>query len=206
MTDSNYAPEYIKFIRAFLINACFMEYSKQVYENAKDDPFTNDLLESKDNKYIWDIIFNKHHDLFCYYQYLSSHVNYQQNQMTTTYLQISFQDFIDERITFQMVGYREYQRFVKSMQDLSFKGKMVNKYQADVSSRSLKNHIIYVVFLCIAKNIGDSTYFTSEEQESMDISLNPIAYFNHISKLERHPDEMVGELEERVIRKIIATF
>jgi hypothetical protein len=183
-----------------------MEYSKQVYENAKDDPFTNDLLESKDNKYIWDIIFNRHHDLFRYYQYLSSDVNYQQNQMSTTYNQISFQDFIDEKITFQMVGYREYQRFVKSMKDPIFKDNMVEKYRADVSSRSLKNHIIYVVFLCIAKNMGDSTYFTSEEQESMDISLNPIAYFNHISKLERHPDDTTGELEERVIRKIIATF
>lgn len=206
MTDSKYTPDYIKFIRAFLINACFMEYSKQVYEQTKDDLFTYNLLENKDDKYIWDMIFNKHHELFRYYLYLSSDVSYQQNQMTTTYYQISFQDFIDERITFQMVGYREYQRFIKSMQDLSFKGKMVDKYRADVNSRSLKNHIIYVVMLCVAKRIGNSTYFTSEEQQDMDINLNPIAYFDYLSKLEKQNNISNSELEERVIRKIIATF
>jgi hypothetical protein len=183
-----------------------MEYSKQVYEHTKDDSFMYNLLENKDDKYIWDMIFNKNHDLFRYYQYLSSDVSYQQNEMTTIYSQISFQDFIDERITFQMVGYREYQRFIKSMKDLSFKGKMVDKYKADVSSRSLKNHIIYVVMLCVAKHIGNSTHFTSEEEKSMDISLNPIPYFDYLSKLETQSGSTVGELEERVIRKIIATF
>lgn len=207
MTDGEYTPEFIKFIRAFLINACFMEYSKQVYEHTKDDSFTYNLLENKDDKYIWDMIFNKNHDLFQYYLYLSSDVNYKQNEMTTTYSQITFQDFIDERITFQMVGYREYQRFIKSMKDLSFKGKMVDKYKADVSSRSLKNHIIYVVMLCVAKQIGNSTNFTSEEKKNMDISLNPIDYFDYLSKLEIHRAGcLVDELEERVICKIITTF
>lgn len=206
MADCKYSSDYIKFIRAFLINACFMEYSKQVYEQTKDDSFTYNILDSKDNKYIWDMIFNKYHNLFRYYQYLSSNFSYQQNQMTTTYLQISFQDFIDEQITFQSVGYREYQRFIKSMQDPTFKNKMVEKYRANVNSRSLKNHIIYVVMLCAAKSMGNSTYFTSEEKESMNIFLNPIAYFNYLSKLEKHSDSSVGELEEQVISQIIATF
>lgn len=200
MTDA----KYIQFIRSFLINACLMEYTKQVYEHAKDETsYSYSLLEHKDNKYIWDIIFNKHRDVFRYYQYLSSDVSYQQNQMTTTYHQISFQDFIDERITFQMVGYREYQRFIKSMQDVSFKGKMVEKYRVDVQTRSLKNHIIYVVLLCIAKQMGNSTYFTNEEQESMNIELNPTAYFDYLSN---HSQDNIGEQEQKVIAKIMGAF
>jgi hypothetical protein len=207
MTDGEYTHEYINFIRAFLINACFMEYSKQIYDHMEENSFSHNLLDSKDDKYVWDMIFNKHHDLFRYYLNLSSNISYQQNQMTTTYQQISFQDFIDERITFQTVGYREYQRFIKSMQDLSFKGKMVEKYRSDVNSRSLKNHIIYVVMLCVAKYMGNSTYFTNEEQQNMDINLNPIAYFDYLSKLEtQRVGTCADELEERVIRKIIATF
>ena len=60
--------------------------------------------------------------------------------------------------------------------------------------------------LCVSKQIGNSTHFTSEEEKNMDISLNPIAYFDYLSKLETQRGSTVDELEERIIRKIIATF
>jgi predicted N-acyltransferase len=123
-----------------------MEYSKQVHENKNNELFEYSILKAKDDKSIWDEIFKKYYQLFRYYQYLSMEINYSQNQMTTTYSPISFQDFIDERITFQSVGYREYQRFIKSMQDTTFKNNLIKKYQTEVNSRSLKNHIIYIVF------------------------------------------------------------
>lgn len=202
MSDASY----VQFIRAFLINACYMEYSKQVHENKNNELFEYSILKAKDDKSIWDEIFKKYYQLFRYYQYLTMEIIYSQNQMTTTYSPISFQDFIDERITFQSVGYREYQRFIKSMQDTTFKNNLIKKYQTEVNSRSLKNHIIYVVFLCISKQIGNSTYFTSEEQECMDISLNPIAYFNYISKLERCSNNDIDNLEQQVICQINSTF
>jgi hypothetical protein len=59
------------------------------------------------------------------------------------------------------------------------------------------------VFLCIAKQIGNSTYFTNEEQENMNIELNPTAYFDYLSTYSK---ETMGELEQKVIAQIIGAF
>jgi hypothetical protein len=68
------------------------------------------------------------------------------------------------------------------MQEPSFKKKMVDKYRLDTELRTLKNHIIYVIHLHLAKHLDCSNMFTDEESADMDIMINAIPYFEHLAK------------------------
>jgi hypothetical protein len=113
---------------------------------------------------------------------LQNKVTYTQNRLTSNYEQLTFQAFIDNQVNFQTIGYREYQNFIKSMQEPSFKKKMVDKYRLDTELRTLKNHIIYVIHLHLAKHLDCSNMFTDEESADMDIMINAIPYFEHLAK------------------------
>ena len=189
-----YSNDFIRFIKSTLINSCYMEYCKNVYTVAdiESQNYKYNFLDYKNEKYIWDNVFNNVNDLLIYYLYLSvdhldilnikNKVTYGQNRLSTIYEQVTFQSFIDDQINFQKVGYREYQNFIKSMKEPSFKNKMVDKYRMDTEIRTLKNHIIYVIHLHLAKHLDCSTMFTDEESADMDTMINVIPYFEHLSK------------------------
>uniref|UniRef100_A0A6C0LC60 Uncharacterized protein n=1 Tax=viral metagenome TaxID=1070528 RepID=A0A6C0LC60_9ZZZZ len=190
----SYSQDFIQFIKSTLVNACYIGYCKQVYASAdiESQNYKINLMDYKNKKYIWDNIFNNVKDLLNYYMHLSvdhldilntqNKVTYSQNRLSTIYEQLTFQSFVDDQINFQKVGYREYQNFVKSMKDPSFKSKMVDRYRTYMEITTLKNHIVYVIGLHLAKQLDCSTMFTDEECEDMDTMVNAIPYFEHLSK------------------------
>jgi len=190
----SYSAEFIHFIKSTLINSCFKEYCKYVYSIAdiESQNFKYNLLDYKNEKYIWDNVFNIVSDLLTYYLHLSvdyhnvlnldEKASYCQNRLASNYEQVTFQTYIDNQVNFQNVGYREYQNFIKSMQNPSFKKKMIDKYKADSEVKTLKNHIIYVVHLHLSQQIDSITIFTDEEKGDMNTIINTVPYFEHLSK------------------------
>jgi hypothetical protein len=190
----SYPQDFIRFIKSILINACYVGYCKQVYAAAdiESQNYKYKLLDYKNEKYIWDNVFSSVNDLLVYYMHLSvdhldilnlqNKVTYTQNRLSSNYEHVTFQTFIDNQINFQTVGYREYQSFIKSMKDPAFKNKMVERYRTYMETRTLKNHIIYVIGLHLSKQIDCSTMFTDEESADMDTMINAIPYFEHLSK------------------------
>lgn len=190
----SYSQDFIQFIKSTLVNACYIGYCKQVYSVAdiESQNYKFNLLDYKNEKYIWDNIFNNVRDLLNYYMHLSvdhldilntqNKVTYSQNRLSIIYEQLTFQGFVDDQINFQKVGYREYQNFVKSMKEPSFKNKIVDRYRTYMEITTLKNHIVYVIGLHLARQVDRSTMFTDEESADMDTMINAIPYFEHLSK------------------------
>jgi len=190
----NYRPEFIQFIKSCLINTCFTEYCKKVYivDKTSKDEYLDLLVSSKHDTDLWDSIFNKVSDLFHYYLHLSTNyqsilpdheaIIYSQQQTSNTYHQLTFQDYIDESVSYEKIGYREYQRFIKSMEDIHFRTNLFEKYKRDSEERALKNYAIYVIQLYISKYIRNSTLFSNNEQEDMDTMMNAIPYFEYLAE------------------------
>jgi hypothetical protein len=219
-----YSEEFVRFIKNVLVNSCYTEYyrqiNQQVYKGQRqeDRRYKNALIDNKNDKIIWDNVFYKYRDLFTYYLHLSTDykniliyqpkIIYEQIHLSSAYLQLTFQEYIDEQVNFQKVGYREYINFAKSMQEHEFKNKMVEKYRIDFETRNLKNHLVYVVQLLISRNIESSIYFTADEHELMDTTLNPISYFEYIN-IKREPEALLDNfraLEVRVFDKLEKTL
>jgi len=188
-----YSPEHIQFIRACLINTCYLDYCKEVYTIVKFNCiYAYELLFYKNDKTIWDKVFQKNKDMFLYYLELTTdhlsilpkqpRIAYSPTQTSNTYEQITFQEFVDERVNLQKVGYREYQTFIRSMTDSNFKKNLIDKYRNDTEITSLKNYLIYVIQMIISKYINKSEFFTVDEAKDMDISMNPIPYFEYLCR------------------------
>jgi len=221
-----YTEEFVKFIKNILTSACYSEYCRQVNKTFQDGNsntayYKYALVEHKNDKAIWDNVFYKLHDLFTYYLHLSTdykgillsqpRIVYEQLHLASTYLQLTFQEYVDEQINFQKVGYREYMNFAKSMQEYKFKAKMVDKYREDTETRNLKNHLIYIIHLHLSEAIENSKYFTMEEKELMDLSINPITYFEYLGEyIKNKPNQPercnFTALEERVFERIDKTL
>jgi len=220
--ESVYSFEYIQFIRANLIKSCYMEFCKEVYDNTlQNSIYAYELLYYKNDKYTWDKVFQKQNDLFLYYLHLTTdylsilpklqHIVYSPTQTSSTYEQVTFQDFVDERVNMQQIGYREYQTFIKSMNDYNFKKKLIEKYRIDTETRSLKNYVIYVIQLILSKSVNCSDFFTVDEHNDMNITINPIPYFEYKCRTEKNVSsnetnspnvESFIKLETRVLQQI----
>ena len=82
-----------------------------------------------------------------------------------TYVEQSFQEYIDERVNLQKVGPYDYQAFIKNMNDTTFKQNLYAKYQKDFELMALKNLIIQ----------------ECQAQENPDNYLNTIPYLEYVS-------------------------
>lgn len=192
--ETMYSSEYIHFIKTFLISACYMEYCNQIYEKSclLDDDYKT-LLETFNNDIdVWEKIFDKNHNLLHYYLHLTtnfqnilnenSSINYNQTQLANVYKQTTFQEFIDI-IEEQKKQYNEASnKFMVSMKNKNFKDKMVEIYKNETHENTLKNHLIYIIKLHISRQLGKSRFFTDEEQTDIDVMINAVPYFEHISK------------------------
>ena len=190
----NYSPEFTHFIKSFLINTCFSEYCKKVYstDQLSKDEYLDILLSSKPDTDLWDSIFIKVSDLFHYYLHLSTNyqsilpdhdaIIYSQQQTSNTYHQITFQEYIDQSVSYEKVGYREYQKFIRSMEDIHFRTNLFEKYKRDSEERALKNYLIYAIHLYISKYNRESTVFSNNEQDDMDTMMNAIPYFEYLAE------------------------
>lgn len=210
--------EYITFIKKCLINQCYMEYCNKVYEESNEKNrttnYTNVLSMSIHNKDFWDNVFKCDNTLFTYYLCLTrGTVTYSPEKTISVYEQISFQEFIDKKVDFQKIGYREYQKFLTSMKDATFKNRIIEQYKQDMESKNLKNHIIYIISLKLTSDILKTKFVTEEETADLDSSLNPISYFKYLYKgatTDNNDDNLniskFKRLEEEVHRKIRHMF
>jgi hypothetical protein len=192
---------YIKFCKEIYVCTNTNTYAKtnaSASANASANTSTNQseykelLVSSKNDQQIWDKVFTDDtHDLLLYYLYLSTDptrllaspylITYSQNRVAQVYKHYpSFQDFIDSNISFQKIGASEYQKFTVSMQDSSFKNKMIDKYTFDSELKTLKNHLMYVVQLSVRRDMLDT--FTHAEAEDIDLMIDAVPYFVHIAK------------------------
>lgn len=194
---ATYTNDYIHFIKTFLVNACYMEYSKQVYRYALSKEtqydYESELVTSIENITIWDKVFGKLDPVLQYYVHLFTNYKgvldltqrmppYTPQRLANTYTLVKFQEYIDERINIKTIGATDYQQFMKNMLLPEFKEKMLQKYTADSIHKMVKNHLIYVVNLHILKRVRKLEHMSYQEEEDMDIVMNAIPYFNLLSE------------------------
>jgi hypothetical protein len=199
--ETMYTSEYIHFIKTCIINACYMEYCNQIYEKScllKAHEIDNDyktLLETFNNDIeIWEKVFNKNHDLIRYYLHLTTNfqnilseiniIYYNENQLANVYVQTTFQEYIDNIIDIdnEYVTKDDHKHFMNSMKNQNFKDRMIEIYKKESYQNTLKNRLVYIIKLQISNQLGKSKFFTDEEKADIDIMINAVPYFEHISK------------------------
>ena len=176
-----------------------MEYCNQVYEKSClltaheiEHNYKTMLESNKTNIEIWEKVFNKNHDLLKYYLHLTTNfqnilsetplIYYNQTQLANVYKQTTFQEFID-KIEDEKKQYNDNSNtFMNSMKKKNFKDKMVELYHSETRENTLKNHLVYIIKLHISKQLGKTQFFTDEEQQDIDVMINAVPYFEHISK------------------------
>ena len=213
--EQQYNTEYIKFIKTFIANKCYIKYclhnctfktptswaviseqsdtdcAVEMRNNCITISQTNNieefhriqLMENKNDEKIWNKIMNEMHIPIKYLTLLYKTTKYGiPIHNINVFKQQTFQEYIDSLISLKTVGSYEYQRFIKSMQDKSFKNKMIDKYNETIYTNIIKNYIIYVIQLYLARTTNNSTIFTDEEYDEMDISIDLIPYVEFLSK------------------------
>jgi hypothetical protein len=84
------------------------------------------------------------------------------------------------------------------MQEESFKNKMIDKYNETIYTNIIKNYIIYIIQLYLARTTNSSTIFTDEEYDEMDISIDLIPYIEFLSKKKLSIDNFRYYQEEEI--------
>jgi len=196
LTESTYnksSYDYYLFIKSFLVNLCYTEYSKVVYEENPNDRgpyFRGGLLEHVMDVGVWDTVFSKPdiHDVFRYYVELYRVYQEKESPLTSrvamVYLPQTFQDYIDTLVTLDKVGAYDYQRFMQSMTEPGFYQNMVAKFEHAELERTLKNHVVYVAKLTILNQVLDSSqsYFTETEANDVVQFINIVPYFEFVAE------------------------
>jgi len=176
-----------------------MEYCNQIYEKSclltahEIDNEYKKLLESLNhNEEIWEKVFNKNYDSINYYLHLTTNfqnilnetpiIHYNQTQLANVYKQTTFQEFIDKIEDEKNQYNHNDNKFLVSMKNKKFKDKIIELYQIASYKNTLKNHLIYIIKLHISKQLGKTQFFTDEERDDIDIMINAVPYFEHISK------------------------
>jgi hypothetical protein len=112
---------------------------------------------------------------------MTDSLRYSQNELSTIYEQLTFQEYINNTMNLHTYGYSEYKKFTNSMQDNKFKANLFLKYEIDSSKKTIKNHIVYIIQLYLVKIIYPNTIFSKEEEICMDFMINAIPFFEHLS-------------------------
>jgi len=187
MTTFYVTPEYVNFIKNFIVNRCYIEYCKELYNKQQEGTncknFTELLIKYKNDVTIWrDILEDKLYIPMKYYKNLVNTMNYEIPQKEVIFPYKSFQEYIDTYVTLEKVGANDYQQFIKMMKSQDFKQKMVVKYNENLQQKALQNYIVHIVHLYIADKTSSTYIFTEEEEEEMDISLDMRPYFEYLEK------------------------
>jgi hypothetical protein len=177
--------DYMYFIKRYLVTYCYSEYCRKIYSYPEEEVgYTQTLIKYKDDETVWNEIFHKQQMIIKYYMKLLDH--YPENQgnlkQTSVYLQETFQEYIDKQINIKSIGPYDYQQFIRSMQDDGFREKVFEKYEKGDNERKIKNNIIYIVQLYLNEKTNTSYYFTDEERNEMDISLDILPYLQYIAR------------------------
>ena len=189
---ATYSENYIHFIKTFLVNSCYMEYSKQIYKDIEWD-YESELITRVFDINIWDKVFEKLAPVLQYYLHLFTNYKgvlevtqqmppYSPQRLANVYELVKFQDYIDEKINIRTIGASDYQEFMKNMEVTEFKEKMLQKYTESSIYKMVRNHLIYVVNLHILKRVRKLEVMSYQEETDMDMMMDAIPYFNLLSK------------------------
>jgi hypothetical protein len=192
-----------------------MEYSKQVYRfvcvednDRLECDYESELITRVFDINIWNKVFEKLAPVLQYYVHLFTnykgvldHIQcmppYSPQRLASTYELVKFQDYIDERINIRTIGATDYQQFMKNMEVLDFKEKMLQKYTEDSIYKMVKNHFIYVVNLHVIKRVRKLDFMSSQEEMDMDMMIDAVPYFNLLRErgysIEDIEDDNIGD-------------
>lgn len=183
----NATPDYINFIKKFLIKRFYEKYVNFISVMSKDDDdqeYNNNLICNITNETLWNGIFNLEYNIFNYYLALLNTVEKDiiNKPQLIIYQQETFQDYIDRTININNIGTYDYQQFISNMKEEPFHSHMVEKYNKDQRIRQLKNQMVYIIQLYIKKTINPSVFMTEEEKYEIDACLDMMPYFNYMTK------------------------
>jgi len=193
--QNEYKTEYVKFIKTFIANNCYIKYCLDVTTtDNNEETYRTQLMENKNDVKIWNKIMNEMHIPIKYLTLLYKTTTYGiPIHNITVFKQQTFQEYIDSLISLKTVGSYDYQRFIKSMQENSFKNKMIDKYNETIYTNIIKNYIIYIIQLYLSRTTNSSTIFTDEEYEEMELSIDLIPYIEFLSSKNLGIDNFIGE-------------
>jgi len=194
----NVTPEYMKFIKNYIINQLYFDYCRLVNENYPQEELRYALLENSSDAMIWEEIFKKHNTALQYYiqlfkQVYSDGIPYQKE--ATVFETKTFQEYIDGIINISSIGAYDYQNFIASMRNNNFRNNTIKKYTSYTIENTIKNNLVYVLKLYLYEKLNEKTYFTDEELEDIETSLNMVPYFEYVSKRNSRVDINESERE-----------
>lgn len=206
------------FIKRYLVTHCYSEYCRKIYSYPEEEVgYMTNLIKYKDDETVWNEIFQKQHIILKYYMKLLEH--YPENEgklkQASVYSQETFQEFVDRQVNIKTIGPYDYQQFIRSMQDDGFRQKVFVKYEISDNERRVKNNIIYIVQLYLNEKTNTSYYFTDEERNEMDLTLDILPYLQYIAKNgwlyqdvkdEKIEKETIEERNELNVLKTIGEF
>jgi len=190
--EPSVTPQYYLFIKSFLVNMCYNEFTKMVYEkNSTRDA----LIEFIADVDVWNAIFYKKEirtTLRYFTELYSLFENTFEDSVENTFVEPlcgrtvplyeteTFQDYIDSSVKFESVGAYDYQMFTKNMGEHNFRQNMVTKYERAMLEKTLKNHIVYVTKLTIMYYANEASYFTTNEMNDIVSFVNVIPFFEYL--------------------------
>jgi hypothetical protein len=206
--------EYRNLIRTLLATNCVVEYKKTIYE--QDDhaieEYRGVLIDSIKNPDTWVSIFNKP-NIHCYFEYyllLQEDLQIEPTTCVPVFTIPTFQDYIDNLVRLETLGPADYQNFIKSMQEPTFRANMEQKYNKHIFQNQMKNHIIYIVQLYLLQTTGFASFFTEKEHSYLDLSINLIPFFEYIGASNYTIDDLeslhVNVSDYSDIEKTIQTY
>jgi hypothetical protein len=164
-----------------------------VNENYPDEELRFALIDNSSDFMIWNEIFRKNHTILQYYIQLFKHIYsdgipYQKELVV--FESKTFQEFIDGMINTSTIGTYDYQQFIMSMKEETFRRNTIKKYTSFTIENTIKNNLIYILKLYLCEKLDDkTTYFTDEELADIENSLNLIPYFEYVTKRNQQPKD-----------------
>lgn len=177
--------DYVLFIKNFLINYGYTKYCKLVYErdDHEIDDYKKYLIDTLDDVEIWDKLFDELYYPFKYFHTIMDDHDYILGKHTSnTYKCVTFQEYIDSKITLKRVGPADYTNFIKNMTKESFRNNLMSQYESEMYKHTLKNHLIYLIQLQVKYMTYNIEYLTETEKREIIQYIDIIPYFEYLGK------------------------
>jgi len=202
-------PEYVDFIKKFLVNRCIIEFMNQFYENPEYSD-KSEILFSIDDVNLWHEVYFQIYPLFNYYLMLISESNstllYEQNRLANVFELPTFQEYLNNLIQ-HTTDYSDLKKFNDNMKIKSFHENLNKKYDEHIKTNTLFNHLIYLVKLYLSNQTPQTTetkqkrYLTPTEENDLDLMINAIPYFEYVSHI-NETDETIEQIETEGLKYI----
>jgi len=201
--------DYVLFIKNFLVNFGYIKYCKLVYDQTQDetDDYQKNLMDYIDNQEIWDKLFDELYYPFKYFytmmtnneiihkaNFQDDHEKILNSKASNTYKCLTFQEYIDSKITLKRVGPADYTSFTKNMNDENFRNNLISQYESEMLKNTLKNKLIYLIQLQIKYMTYNIEYLTETEQTEILQYLDIIPYFEYLGKNNWYPETILNNV------------